>query len=250
MAVYTHVDPKDIAQFLKSYDQGVALSIKGIAEGIQNTNYIIQTTKGSYILTLYEDRINCDDLPFFLGLMDHLAHKGANCATPVRDREGNFLKSLSGRPAALISFLAGKSIFQPEADHCYQVGQALAEMHLAAEGFKLSRANDLSVTGWQNIIHLLDGHGDEVADGLNDLIQDEMSFLTENWPKDLPDGIIHGDLFPGNVFFQQGDLSGIIDYYFAGNDILAYDVAICVNAWCFEADGGFNISKSSSLFRG
>ncbi|VAV94846.1 Homoserine kinase [hydrothermal vent metagenome] len=250
MAVYTPVNAEEIKAFLVSYDVGDIVSFKGIAEGVENTNYILQTTRASYILTLYEKRVDPDDLPYFLGLMDHLVQKGVNCAAPVRDRDGHILKNLCGRPAALISFLPGLSVSRPDADHCGQLGQALAQMHGAAADFALRRENALSVAGWQTLVDQCAARADGVAAGLKDLIHDEMTFLKAHWPSDLPEGVIHADLFPDNVFFMNGALSGLIDYYFACNDILAYDVAICVNAWCFEADGSFNITKASRLLRG
>ncbi len=250
MAVYTPVNAGEIKAFLDSYDVGDIVSFKGIAEGVENTNYILQTSRASYILTLYEKRVNPDDLPYFLGLMDHLVQKGVNCAAPVRDRDGVILKNLCGRPAALISFLPGLSINRPGADHCGQLGQALAQMHGAAADFALSRENALSVAGWQILVNQCAARADEVADGLEELIHDEMAFLKAHWPTDLPEGIIHADLFPDNVFFMKGKLSGLIDYYFACNDILAYDVAICLNAWCFEADGCFNMTRAGRMLRG
>ena len=151
MAVYTHVSAEEISDFLEDYDEGEVISFKGIAEGVEHSNYILQTTKSSYILTLFEKRVDPDDLPYFLGLMDHLVHKGINCAHPVRDKKGNILKTLCGRPATLISFLQGMSINKPGTDHCYQLGRELARMHEAAADLNLSRANALSVAGWQEI---------------------------------------------------------------------------------------------------
>ncbi len=250
MAVYTKVSASEISEFMAGYDEGEIVSFKGIAEGVENSNYILQTNRASYILTLYEKRVNPDDLPFFLGLMDHLVHKGTNCAEPIRDRQGTILKTLCDRPAALISFLPGLSVNRPGPDHCYQLGQEMARMHRAASDFKISRKNALSVDGWQSLVSQCECRADEVEAGLKDLLHDEMAYLKANWPAGLPEGIIHADLFPDNVFFMGGELSGLIDYYFACNDILAYDVAICINAWCFEKDGSFNITKASRLLRG
>ncbi|PHZ83242.1 homoserine kinase [Paremcibacter congregatus] len=250
MAVYTHVSAEEISAFMADYDAGEVLSFKGIAEGVENSNYILKTTEASYILTLYEKRVNPDDLPFFLGLMDHLVHKGTNCAFPVRDRAGNILKTLCGRPAALISFLEGLSINRPGPEHCQQLGQAMAGMHQAAADFDIRRENALSVAGWRELVNACAGRADEVMPGLSDILQAEMTYLEAHWPKGLPEGVIHADLFPDNVFFRGGELSGLIDYYFACNDILAYDVAISLNAWCFETDGAFNITKASRLLRG
>ncbi|NOZ43206.1 MAG: homoserine kinase [Alphaproteobacteria bacterium] len=250
MAVYTHVTAEEIAAFMATYDAGEVISFKGIAEGVENSNYLVQTDRESYILTLYEKRVNPDDLPYFLGLMDHLVHKGCHTAPPVRDRDGVILKSLCGRPAALISFLPGLSITRPQPDHCHQLGKEMAKMHAAAADFDLARKNALSLGGWQTLVRACQGRADEVADGLGALLLDEMAFLESHWPQNLPTGIIHADLFPDNVFFIAGRLSGLIDYYFACNDILAYDIAICLNAWCFEPDGAFNITKARRLVQG
>lgn len=250
MAVYTNVSADEIEAFIEGYDVGDVISFKGIAEGTENSNYLLSTTKDNFILTLYEKRVNADDLPFFLGLMDHLAHKGINCATPIADKKGNALKELCGRPAALISFLDGLSISRPDAQNCTQLGAALAEMHLAVADFELSRKNDLSLSGWKSLAASCEKRADECMDGLGEIIHNEMEYLSSNWPSDLPCGIIHADLFPDNVFFLDGKLSGLIDYYFACSDMLSYDVAICLNAWCFEADGSLNITKASGLIAG
>lgn len=250
MAVYTNVSADQIEAFMADYDVGEVISFKGIAEGTENSNYLLSTTKDRFILTLYEKRVNADDLPFFLGLMDHLAHKGINCATPIADKKGNALKELCGRPAALISFLNGLSVSRPDAGNCTQLGAALAEMHIAVADFELSRKNDLSLKGWKKLANSCEKRADECMVGLSEIIHNEMEYLSENWPSDLPEGIIHADLFPDNVFFLDGKLSGLIDYYFACSDMLCYDVAICLNSWCFEADGSFNVTKASALIAG
>lgn len=250
MAVYTHVTAEDIAAFMAGYDAGDVVSFKGIAEGVENSNYLLKTTKETYILTLYEKRVNPDDLPFFLGLMDHLAHKGINCATPIRDRTGEILKELCGRPAALISFLDGLSIDGPVGDHCYQLGGAQAEMHLAAADFKLARKNDLSLQGWKDLAKQCEERADDCIAGLGQILHDEIDYLEQNWSENLPNGIIHGDLFPDNVFFLGDKLSGVIDFYFACSDMMAFDVAVSLNAWCFQADGSFNAAYAKELIRG
>ncbi len=250
MAVYTHVNADEIAAFIRDYDVGEVASFKGIAEGVENSNYLLSTSKNKYILTLYEKRVNADDLPFFLALMEHLASKGINCATPIEDRDGNVLKELCGRPAALISFLDGLSVTRPGNRQCQQLGAAMAEMHLAVADFKGSRKNDLSVAGWVELANNCEDRADECQTGLGAIIGEEIKILKESWPKNLPTGIIHADLFPDNVFFLEGKLSGLIDYYFACSDILAYDIAISMNAWCFEADGSFNVTKAANLIKG
>ena len=179
--------------------------------------------------------------------MDHFAHKGIDCATPIKDRKGFTLKELCGRPAALISFLDGISIKDPNIENCRDLGRALAEMHLAGSDFKMSRKNDFSLSGWKKLAIACDERADECAPGLSKIIHDEIEFLSKNWPTKLPNGIIHGDLFPDNVFFLDDRLSGLIDYYFACTDMLVYDVSICLNAWCFDLDGSFDAVKAIGI---
>lgn len=250
MAVYTSVSADEIEAFISEYDVGRVVSFKGIAEGVENSNYLLSTTKDHFILTLYEKRVDKNDLPFFLNLMDHLSHKGINCATPVKDKQGKSLKKLCGRPAALISFLDGLSVSRPTAENCFQLGQALAKMHLAVMDFKLSRKNSLSLDGWSELAKACEDRADECLQGLGKIIHKEMDVLKERWPNTLPIGIIHADLFPDNVFFLGDKLSGLIDFYFACTDMLSYDVAICLNAWCFEKDNSFNVTKASNLING
>jgi homoserine kinase type II len=250
MAVYTSVSADEITIFMEDYDMGEVVSFKGIAEGVENSNFLLSTTKDHFILTLYEKRVDANDLPFFLGLMDHLAHKGINCATPVKDKQGEILKELCGRPTALISFLNGLSITQSSAENCYQLGEVLAKMHLAADDFTIRRKNDLSIDGWVKLAASCEERADECSSGLSEIIHNEISYLKNNWPDNLPMGIIHADLFPDNVFFLEGKLSGLIDFYFACHDMLSYDIAICLNAWCFERNGSFNIAKAGQIIKG
>ncbi len=250
MAVYTDITEDDLSRFLTAYDAGTLLSYKGIAEGVENSNFLLHTTKGAFILTLYEKRVERNDLPFFLGLMHHLAERGLSCPLPLPRNDGALLGELSGRPAAMISFLEGMWLRKPAAQHCREVGRALAQMHLAGEGFGITRKNALSVDGWRPLWDKSAARADEVERGLQDEIAGELAFLEANWPKDLPAGVIHADLFPDNVFFIGDDLSGLIDFYFACNDLLAYDVVTCLNAWCFEKDGAFNLTKGMALLAG
>lgn len=250
MAVYTEVSDEDLSAFIAGYDAGELQSYKGIAEGVENTNYIVHTTNASYILTLYEKRVHEEDLPFFLGLMEHLAGNGLSCPTPVRDLDGNYLKNLAGRSAALVTFLEGFCVRRPKPQHCEQVGRALAQMHEAGTGYTLTRKNALGVDGWRPLFSQFDNDADGISRGLHALINNELAFLEAQWPRELPHGVIHADLFPDNVFFLGENLSGLIDFYFACNDALAYDIAICLNAWCFEPDFSFNVTKSRALLRG
>ena len=250
MAVYTEVSDEELEAFVAQYDIGEVESCKGIAEGVENSNYLLQTDQRSYILTLYEKRVARDDLPFFLGLMDHLAARNFPCPTPIHGRDGEALRDLCGRPAAIISFLAGMWPRRIQPNHCRDLGAAAANFHLAADGFVLSRPNDLSLTGWRKLAAETKARADEVSPGLAEFIADEMAYLEDNWPTGLPSGIIHADLFPDNVFFLHDKLSGIIDFYFACNDFFAYELAVCLNAWCFENDGDFNITKAHNLVLG
>ncbi len=250
MAVYTEVGDEDLASFIASYGLGDVISFKGIAEGVENTNYLVETTSGWFILTLYEKRVDPEELPFFLGLMEHLAARSLSCPTPVRDRDGANLRHLSGRPAAIVTFLEGVSVRRPTPEHCREVGVALARMHLAASDFTMQRANGLGLASWQPLFQRFAARADEIRPGLAALITAELADLEAHWPADLPTGVIHADLFPDNVFFLQDHVSGLIDFYFACTDALAYDVAVCLNAWCFEQDGAFNITKSRALLKG
>jgi homoserine kinase type II len=247
MAVYTDVAADELAEFLVAYDIGELLSYKGIAEGVENSNFLLHTTAGSFFLTLYEKRVALADLPFFLGLMGHLASHGIVCPQPVKTRSGKTLGTLAGRPAAIIDFLEGVWPRKPNAAHCAAVGQALAKMHLAGRDFPMKRANALSVSGWRPLFDQAASRADELQHGLRQLMSDELDHLEKTWPKNLPEGIIHADAFPDNVLFLGERLSGLIDFYFACNDILAYDIAICLNAWCFEADHSFNVTKARAF---
>jgi len=247
LAVYTDISEDDLKWFLTEYETGELLSYKGIAEGVENSNFLLHTSKDPLILTLYEKRVEKSDLPFFLGLMHHLAARGLSCPLPLPRRDGALLGRLSDRPAALISFLEGMWLRKPEAKHCREVGKALAQMHIAGEGFELKRPNALSIDGWKTLWEKSEARADEVEKGMSDEVRAEMDFLSAHWPKDLPSGVIHADLFPDNVFFLGDTLSGLIDFYFACNDLLAYDVSICLNAWCFEKDGAYNITKGTAF---
>jgi homoserine kinase type II len=250
LAVYTDITEDELAVFLADYDVGTLLSYKGIAEGVENSNFLLHTTAGAFILTLYEKRVDRRDLPFFLGLMEHLAGQGLNCPLPIRKRDEGVLSELAGRPAAMISFLEGMWLRRPRAEHCREVGAALARMHVAGDGFELGRANALSVSGWRPLWDMSRDRAETVEPGLVAEIERELDSLEAAWPSNLPSGVIHADLFPDNVFFLGDEVSGLIDFYFACNDLLAYDVSICLNAWCFEKDGSFNMTKGMALLDG
>lgn len=247
MAVYTDVSGEELAAFLADYDLGAMLSLKGIAEGVENSNYLLHTEKGYFILTLYEKRVAEADLPFFIGLMQHLAARGLNCPQPVKNRRGDALGRLAGRPAAIVTYLDGMWPRRQNAKQCAAVGDADALLHIDGEGFALKRPNALSIEAWRPLYESAASRADSVHPGLAAFIEKELSWLEANWPRGLPQGVIHADLFPDNVFFLGEKLSGLIDFYFACNDAFAYDLAICVNAWCFEPDASFNITKGRAM---
>ncbi|MBT3792580.1 MAG: homoserine kinase [Rhodospirillales bacterium] len=250
MAVYTEVNDDELSAFLTQYDLGQLLSYKGIAEGVENSNFLLQTDQGNFILTLYEKRTKKEDLPFFLDLMDHLAASDFACPTPVHGRDGKALKTLAGRPAAIVSFLNGVWPRRIQPYHTAALGKAMAQMHLASEAFTQTRSNDLGLAQWRPLFNQISANVDDISKGLGDEIMTELDALEANWPEGLPHGIIHADLFPDNVFFLGKDFSGFIDFYFSCTDSYAYDLAICLNAWCFEKDNSFNITKARHMFQG
>ena len=249
MAVYTEVSDEALAAFLEGYGLGTAVAFRGIAEGVENSNFQLRTTTGDYILTLYEKRVDPVELPWFLGLMEHLAARGITCPQPVRDRAGSSLGHLAGRPACITTFLPGVWPRRVRPEHCGPVGAALAGLHVAGRGYAPVRANALGPAGWIPLMERCLPRADEVQAGLAAELAGAVERILAAWPADLPRGQIHADLFPDNVFFLDGQLSGLIDFYFAATDILAYDIAVCLNAWCFEPDFQFNVTKARALLR-
>jgi homoserine kinase type II len=250
MAVYTEVTDEALAAFLTHYDIGTMVAFRGIAEGVENSNYALKTTHGDFILTLYERRVDPADLPWFLGLMEHLAAQGLSCPLPVRAKTGQNLNELAGRIAAITTFLPGVWPRRVLVDHCEPLGAALAKLHLAGENFAMARPNALGPQAWKPLLDKSRSQADTVQEGLGEELAGMLKGIIANWPHGLPVGHIHADLFPDNVFFLDGEISGLIDFYFACTDIYAYDIAICLNAWCFERDFSFNITKSRALLRG
>jgi homoserine kinase type II len=250
MAVYTKVSDPEAEDFVRAYDIGAFKGLTGIKQGVENSNYILEAGTGRYILTLYEKRVKRADLPFFLGLMEHLAAAGVPCPKPVRTRDDDVTRELAGRAAAVTGFLPGSMTQRITPEQCAELGRALAKMHVAAAGFGLHRPNALSLTGWEKLANDCVPTADTVRKGLADVLEDELSYLRAAWPDNLPRGVIHADLFPDNVFFNGNTLCGVIDFYFACEDLFAYDLAICINAWCFERDMTFNITKARSLLKG
>jgi homoserine kinase type II len=250
MAVYTEVTDEALTAFLTLYDIGRVVAFRGIAEGVENSNYALKTTQGDFILTLYEKRVNTADLPWFLGLMEHLAAKGLSCPLPVRDQDGKNLNMLADRVAAITTFLPGVWPRRVQVAHCGPLGAALAQLHLDGQDFAPTRENALGPAGWRPLLEQSLARADEILPGLGGELAASLAAILAAWPHNLPRGHIHADLFPDNVFFLDGKISGLIDFYFAATDLFAYDVAICLNAWCFERDFSFNVTKSQAFLRG
>ena len=253
MAVYTEVSDEALAAFLADYALGPLVAFRGIAEGVENSNYALRTGAGDFILTLYEKRVDPADLPYFLGLMEHLAGRGLPCARPVAGRDGVALRRLCGRFAAITTFLPGVWPRRTQPWHCAAVGEALARVHQAGADYPARRTNALGPAGWAPLLErALAGHdaADALAPGLRAELRAALARILAAWPADLAQGHIHADLFPDNVFFLDGRVSGLIDFYFAATDLLAYDVAVCLNAWCFEPDLSCNVTKARALLRG
>ncbi len=250
MAVYTEVTDEALETFLAEYDIGSIVAFRGIAEGVENSNYSLKTSRGDFILTLYEKRVDPADLPWFLGLMEHLARREITCPQPVRARDGEALRVLCGRHAAITTFLPGVWPRRVRVEHCGPVGAALAALHLAGADYKPRRVNALGSHGWRPLLDRCRARADEVQPNLTAELDSALTEILAAWPAALPEGHIHADLFPDNVFFLDERLSGLIDFYFAATDFLAYDVAICLNAWCFETDFSFNVTKGQAMLRG
>jgi homoserine kinase type II len=247
VAVYTQVSAADLAGFLEDYDLGQPTSFKGIAEGVENSNFLVETTKGRFFLTLYEKRVDAGDLPWFLALMTHLAGKGLPVPRPIPDRYGVALSDLNGRPACLIEFLSGVSVTEPSAADCHAVGRSLGELHRAGADFTAVRENTLGPSGWATLAERCDGRLRPIDPGLDRLIWTTVA-ATADWPRGLRRGTIHADLFCDNVLMLNGRVTGLIDFYFACTDLLAYDYAVTHAAWCFSADGAVHFADRAAAF--
>ncbi len=250
MAVYTDITEAELDPLLRRFGLGAALTLKGIAEGVENSNFFLETEAGRFILTLYERRVREDDLPFFLDLMHWLAGRGFPCPTPQTDRYGQMLQRVGGKPAALVSFLNGVSVSHPTARDCREAGGGLARLHLAGEGFQGRRENALGAHTWAGLFQGQEASADSLKSGLAQVIAADLKTLAAAWPSGLPSGVIHADFFPDNVFFVRGRFAAAIDFYFACNDALAYDVAVCLVSWCFDPDGRFKPDHARALLAG
>ncbi|WP_164116168.1 homoserine kinase [Sphingorhabdus sp. Alg239-R122] len=251
MAVYTQVSAEDMAAFLSRYSVGQLRSFKGIAEGVENSNYLVETETGRYILTLYEKRVNPDDLPFFISLLDHLAGKGMPVPRAIADNDGMQLQELAGKPACLIEFLQGVSVTQPSSKQAMAAGASLAELHVAAADFKTRRPNSMGIASWNEMAAQCGDSLAHIHGELPDIVNSELAYLEQNWPEGLQHSIIHADLFPDNVLMLGNQVKGVIDFYFSCTDIRAYDLAITHAAWCFSPNGEkFDRALSNALLNG
>lgn len=249
MAVYTNVSQTQIEILLESYNIGKLTQFIAIEQGVENSNFFLYTEKGKYILTIYEKRVKKDDIPFYLNFMEHLNAKNFPAPLPITNKNGESLSAIVGKPCAVISFLHGKYTANIRNYHLDELGANLAHMHLASLDFPMKLANNFSLQSWYDLFDKVKDRADDLKDGLAEYTQTNLDYLNDKWPDDVPTGVIHGDLFPDNVFFAKDKLVGIIDYYFACSDILIYDLAICLNAWCFENHNEFNVTKAKRLLK-
>ena len=250
MGVFTHISKENLNTFLEDYNLKEVQSFEGINEGIQNTNYKIKIDSKDFILTIYENINRIDDLDFFLSLMNYLSSKGIKCPIPIENSKSNYVGEIKSKPAALLTFLDGKSTLNIKKDHTFEVGKVLAEMHLNTKDFPLEKINDLSVDGWEKLLIKNKNKIDKFEKNLYKKIEDKIIIIRKKWPKDLPSGVIHADLFPDNVLFRDGKVSGLIDFYFSCNDYFVYDLCICINAWCFNYKNEFQIDLFQNLLKG
>jgi homoserine kinase type II len=249
MAVYTHIDKTTLDDFLSKFDIGPSLSYQGITEGVENSNYVFETRQGKFILTIFEKRVNAEELPFYIGFMEHLQKSGIPCPAVIRNKAGKFSGSIQNKPAIIASFLPGVWPKEITAQHCRAVGRVLAGMHEAAAGFTMKRHNALALPGWRSLIHACRDQADTLEKGLFAFLDAELNYLEKKAPKNMPKGAVHADLFPDNVFFEGDNLSGVIDFYFACTEVFVYDLMLVVNPWCFDKKGNFDREKYETLMK-
>ena len=250
MAVFTNINKKELEEYLQSYSLGNLISYEGIIEGIENTNYKIITDKGCYILTIFEKRVDPEDIPFFIDLHNHLSENNFACPIPIKNKDDNVIDFLKSKKAIIISFLEGEKINSPNPSICEEVGTMVAKLHTITKSFNKSRKNSLGLKKWREIYNSFSNIKEHKFLNIIKSIDDELYFLEKNWPNNLPSGIIHGDLFKDNIFFQNNNLSGVIDFYFSCKDFYAYELAITINAWCFDEKGNFIKENFNSLYKG
>ena len=253
MAVYTKINKKDLNSFVKKYNIGKVLRFKGIKEGIENTNYFIQTSDSKFILTIYEKRVKKKDLPFFMKLMENLNKNNFKCPKPIKNVNNKYISLIKKKPAALVSFLDGTSKNNLSAENCYQIGVQVAKFHLITKKLSIKRNNSLSLDSWEKLFKKIEKRCSKIEINLPFKIKESLVEIKKNWPRNLPKGIIHADLFPDNIFFKNNEFSGIIDFYFSCNDYYAFEIAVCLNALCFDGlsqNLSFNVTKAKKFLKG
>ena len=247
MAVYTDIDKEELDNLLSNYDLGELIDYKGIVEGVENSNFKIITTSNTFILTIFEKRVSKEDLPFFIKLMEHLNNKNLKCPKPIKDKQNNYIRSIKGKSCVIVSFIPGNWVKKITNLHCEQLGLQLAHLHIATKDFDLTRPNTVGINNWKNIFEAFKNEKKDEYASIYKVIEEELEFLNKEWPKNLSSGVIHADLFQDNVFFKNDVFSGFIDFYFSCVDFYAYELAVCLNAWCFENDSSFNTTKARMI---
>ncbi|GDX37073.1 homoserine kinase [Candidatus Pelagibacterales bacterium] len=250
MAVYTKLAHQEVEQFLEQYNINNFKDYKGITEGVENTNYFINTLEQDYILTIYEKRVDENDLPFFINLLSNLSENKFPCPKPIANKNNQKINKIKNKNAALVTFLNGQSKNKITSDECFEIGKITAQLHEITKKFNVSRKNNLSIESWQNIFEKTIKQKIDLDETIIKKTKNYLNFLKDNWPKNLPQGIIHADLFPDNIFFTNNKVSGIIDFYFACSDFFAYEIAICINSICFDNNSTFNMTKAKNLIDG
>ena len=250
MAVYTKLEHREVERFLEQYNINNFKDYKGITEGVENTNYFIKTSQQDYILTIYEKRVDENDLPFFIKLLSSLSDNRFPCPKPIANKNNEKINKIKNKNAALVTFLNGQSKNKITSEDCFEIGKITAQLHEITKKFKISRKNNLSIESWQNIFEKTIKKKIDLDESIIKKTKNYLNFLKDKWPKNLPQGIIHADLFPDNIFFINNKVSGIIDFYFACNDFFAYEIAICINSLCFDNNTTFNMTKAKNLIDG
>ena len=253
MAIYTKISRNDVVSIERKFNLGKIISFKGIKKGIENTNYLIRTKKNKYILTIFEKRVQEKDLPFFMSLMDKLNNYNINCPKPQKNKTGNYLITIKNKPASIVSFVKGKDKNKLKIKDCYEIGKNIAKLHIVSKKIKLYRKNSMSLNSWSKLLNKIGNKYKKIEVNLNELIKTSFADIKKRWPKKLTSGIIHGDLFIDNIFFKKNKFHGYIDFYFAANDFFMYEIAICINALCFDKKNRkfiFYMKKSKNFLKG
>ena len=250
MAVYTTLEHQEVRQFLEQYNINNFKDYKGITEGVENTNYLIKTSEQDYILTIYEKRVDENDLPFFIKLLSYLSENKFPCPKPIANKNNEKINRIKNKNAALVTFLNGQSKNKITSEECFEIGKITAQLHEITKKFDINRKNNLSIENWESIFEKTIKQKIDLDESIIKKTKNYLNFLKDKWPKNLPQGIIHADLFPDNIFFTNNKVSGIIDFYFACNDFFAYEIAICINSLCFDNNSTFNMTKAKNLIDG